>query len=157
MRSFARTTFLLATIVAGCSRSAPQFESLPTYPVEGRVLVQGKPVEGVQVFLHPRDPSQRGKPRGTTNAEGRRRESSLCYRKRRSRGGRMSGAASRARTAAFPALPATRALRCQPATNCGKSGKCSRRQAKSHRSNCPGSSRHRRERIPDGTKSWGST
>jgi hypothetical protein len=63
-------SLLLAAAIAGCHRSAPRFESLPTYPVEGRVLVQGKPAEGVQVFLHPRAAAQRGKPRGTTDAEG---------------------------------------------------------------------------------------
>jgi hypothetical protein len=66
-----RNTLVLAAVIAGCSRTPRQFESLPTYPVEGQVLVQGKPAEGVQVFLHPREPSQRGKPRGTTNAEGK--------------------------------------------------------------------------------------
>jgi len=67
-----RTAFLLgmATTI-GCRRASPQFELRPTFPVEGRVLIQGKPAEGVQVFFHPRDASQRGKPRGITDAEGR--------------------------------------------------------------------------------------
>ena len=60
---------LLATL--GCGPAAPPFESRPTFPVEGRVLIQGKSTEGVQVFLHPREASQRGKPRGVTDAEGR--------------------------------------------------------------------------------------
>jgi hypothetical protein len=55
----------------GCRRTSPQFESRITFPVEGRVLIRNKPEEGVQVFLHPRDSSQRGKPRGVTDAEGR--------------------------------------------------------------------------------------
>jgi hypothetical protein len=58
-------------VTIGCQRASPQFESRPTFPVEGKVLVRGKPAEGVQVFLHPRDASQQGKPRGTTDAEGR--------------------------------------------------------------------------------------
>ena len=55
----------------GCRKATPQFESRPTFPVEGTVLIRGKPAEGVQVFLHPRDVSQRGKPRGVTDADGR--------------------------------------------------------------------------------------
>ena len=35
------------------------------------MLVEGKPAEGVQVFFHPLDASQRGIPRGVTDAEGR--------------------------------------------------------------------------------------
>lgn len=62
---------LVVTTAFGCRRATPQFESRPTFPVEGTVLVQGHPREGVQVFLHPLDPSQRGKPRGVTDAEGR--------------------------------------------------------------------------------------
>jgi hypothetical protein len=67
------STALLSGMVAavGCRRGSPQFESRPTFPVEGRVLIQGKPAEGVQVFLHPLDASQRGNPRGVTDAEGR--------------------------------------------------------------------------------------
>ena len=60
---------MLAT--AGCRRTPPQFESRPTFPVEGTVLIQGQPAEGVQVFLHPCDASQRGQPRGVTDAAGR--------------------------------------------------------------------------------------
>ena len=60
---------LLATL--GCGPAAPPFESRPTFPVEGKVLVAGQPAEGVQVFLHPQDAAQRGKPRGMTDAEGR--------------------------------------------------------------------------------------
>jgi hypothetical protein len=59
------------TVLTGCRGAAPQVESRPTFPVEGMVFVRGKPAEGVQVFLHPRDPAQRGKPRGVTDAEGR--------------------------------------------------------------------------------------
>jgi hypothetical protein len=64
---------LLAGMLAavGCRRASPQFESRPTFPVEGRVLIAGQPAEGVQVFLHPLDPSQRGDPRGVTDGEGR--------------------------------------------------------------------------------------
>jgi hypothetical protein len=62
---------LALTTAFGCRRATPQFESRPTFPVEGLVLIQGQPAEGVQVFLHPDDPTQRGKPRGTTDAEGR--------------------------------------------------------------------------------------
>ncbi|MGO8747898.1 MAG: hypothetical protein ACLQNE_18135 [Thermoguttaceae bacterium] len=63
---------LLGTAAAvGCRGTSPQFESRPAFPVEGMVLVRGKPAEGVQVFLHPSDPTQRGKPRGVTDAEGR--------------------------------------------------------------------------------------
>jgi hypothetical protein len=66
------TALLLGTVAAvGCRRGSPQFESRPTFPVEGRVLIQGNPAEGVQVFLHPLDSSQQGNPRGVTDAEGR--------------------------------------------------------------------------------------
>jgi hypothetical protein len=56
---------------AGCGRAIPELESRRTYPVEGSVLVEGKLEEGVQVFFHPVDASQRGVPRGVTDAEGR--------------------------------------------------------------------------------------
>ena len=62
---------LVAVATFGCRKAAPQFESRPTIPVEGQVLVGGRPAEGVQVFFHPHDASQRGKPRGVTDAEGR--------------------------------------------------------------------------------------
>jgi hypothetical protein len=58
------------TAAAGCSRASPQFESRPTFPVQGSVLIEGKPAEGVQVFFHPRDASQGGIPRGVTGKDG---------------------------------------------------------------------------------------
>jgi hypothetical protein len=63
-------TLLCLVVLAGCGRTT-KLESLPTFPAEGKVLVRGKPAEGVQVFFHPREPSQRGKPRGITGADGR--------------------------------------------------------------------------------------
>jgi hypothetical protein len=72
MNRLVRAAVLLGLVAAaGCRRASPQFESRSTYPVEGRVLVRDRPAEGVQVFLHPRDVSQRGKPRGVTDAGGR--------------------------------------------------------------------------------------
>ena len=72
MNRLIRIALLLGMAAAvGCGRASPQFESRPTFPVEGRVLIEGKPVEGVQVFFHPLDSSQRGAPRGVTDAEGR--------------------------------------------------------------------------------------
>ena len=72
MHRLPHAAWLLAVVATlGCRRASPQFESRPTFPVEGRVLIQGKPTEGVQVFLHPQDASQRGKPRGVTDVEGR--------------------------------------------------------------------------------------
>jgi hypothetical protein len=72
MKRLIRAGLLLGMVAAvGCRKAPSQFESRPTFPVEGRVLIEGKPEEGVQVFLHPRDSSQRGKPRGVTDAEGR--------------------------------------------------------------------------------------
>jgi hypothetical protein len=70
-RSFRILLLLGMAAAAGCGRTSPQFESRPTFPVEGSVLIQGKPAEGVHVFLHPADPSQRGKPRGVTDGGGR--------------------------------------------------------------------------------------
>lgn len=57
--------------MSGCGTGSPQFESRSTFPVEGMVRIGGAPAEGVQVFLHPRDKSQQGKPRGVTDAQGR--------------------------------------------------------------------------------------
>jgi hypothetical protein len=72
MNRLIRTALLLGMVAAvGCRRASPQFESRPTFPVEGRVLIEGKPAEGVQLFLHPLDSSQRGNPRGVTDTEGR--------------------------------------------------------------------------------------
>ena len=58
-------------LAAGCGPASPHFESRPTFPVEGRLLVQGKPEQDLQVFFHPLDASQHGIPRGVTDAEGR--------------------------------------------------------------------------------------
>jgi hypothetical protein len=38
--------------IAGCSRESPR---VPTYPVEGQVLLNGKPPVGAQVVLHARN------------------------------------------------------------------------------------------------------
>ena len=61
---------LSGMLVAGCGRASPQFESRPTFPVEGRLFVGGKPEQGLQVFFHPLQASQQGIPRGVTDAEG---------------------------------------------------------------------------------------
>ena len=72
MNRLRHTALLLAVMATlGCRRDTPQFESRATFPVEGRVLIRGQPAEGVQVFLHPCDAVQRGKPRGVTDADGR--------------------------------------------------------------------------------------
>jgi hypothetical protein len=72
MNCFLRAALLLAVMtVLGCQGKSPQFESRPTVPVQGKVLINGKAEEGVQIFLHPNDSSQQGKPRGITDAEGR--------------------------------------------------------------------------------------
>jgi hypothetical protein len=72
MNCFVRTALPLAVmLLLGCQQESPQFESRPTFPVQGRVLINGKPAAGVQVFFHPQDELQRGKPRGITDAEGR--------------------------------------------------------------------------------------
>jgi hypothetical protein len=65
------TSCLVVVIALGCQRTSPTFESRPTVPAEGQVIVQGKPAEGVQVFLHPHDGTQGGKPRGLTDGQGR--------------------------------------------------------------------------------------
>ena len=71
MHRFLCVALMLAAAAAvGCRKPSPQFESRDTFPVEGRLLIQGKPAQGVQVFFHPSDATQRGKPRGVTDAEG---------------------------------------------------------------------------------------
>jgi hypothetical protein len=62
---------LLVVATFGCHKDSPQFESRSTFPVDGQVLIRGKPEAGVQVFFHAADPMQRGKPRGVTDAAGR--------------------------------------------------------------------------------------
>lgn len=74
MKRFLCGATLLALVLGafpGCQKASPQFESRSTFPVEGKLLIRGKPVQGVQVFFHPRDATQRGKPRGVTDAEGK--------------------------------------------------------------------------------------
>lgn len=62
---------LSGVLAAGCRRASHQLESRPTFPVEGTLLVRGQPEQGLQVFFHPLDASQRGIPRGVTDADGR--------------------------------------------------------------------------------------
>lgn len=72
MNRFLPIALLLGTVASvGCRRDSPQFESRPTFPVEGQVLIRGKPEAGVQVFFHPVDATQRGKPRGITDTAGK--------------------------------------------------------------------------------------
>lgn len=70
MKHLVCAALILSAVLAGCRKASPQFESRPTFPVEGKLLIRGKPFQGVQVFFHPSDSSQRGKPRGETDAEG---------------------------------------------------------------------------------------
>ena len=72
MNRLCTVVLLLAPLtLVGCRQASPQFESRPTFPVEGQVLIQGRPAAGVQVFFHAQEPSQRGQPRGVTDPEGR--------------------------------------------------------------------------------------
>jgi hypothetical protein len=61
----------VAVLAAGCGASS---EGPPTYPVSGKLLVDGQPAEGAQVILHPadgRDFDQRGsRPTGRVTDDG---------------------------------------------------------------------------------------
>jgi hypothetical protein len=60
----------LALTAFGCGSSARPWESRPIFLVEGRVLVQGKAAEGVEVTFQPIDSTQKSRPRGVTDHEG---------------------------------------------------------------------------------------
>jgi hypothetical protein len=67
-----RTTlpvFLLA--LAACSCSGKPGEA-PLYPVTGKVMFRGKPVEGARVFFHPDGPidPKADRPQATVGADG---------------------------------------------------------------------------------------
>lgn len=61
----------LILLVIGCQQPGYEWEERPVFPVEGQVLIRGRPQPGVQVTFHPLDQSQAGRPRGVTDAEGR--------------------------------------------------------------------------------------
>ncbi len=57
--------FLCVLVLEGCGKSGYR-----VYPASGMILVDGKPVEGVIVVLHPTDSSITVRPTGRTDARG---------------------------------------------------------------------------------------
>ncbi|RMG33067.1 MAG: carboxypeptidase regulatory-like domain-containing protein [Planctomycetota bacterium] len=51
-----------------CARSVP--DRMPTFPVHGRVMVNGEPAQHATVFFHPTDPAIRLFPHGRTDSNG---------------------------------------------------------------------------------------
>lgn len=73
MRTIRLFTFTLSAIaICGCGKESS--ESVPTYPVSGKVTYNGKPAGGVQVFLYPTSaptiPQIPSNPHGTTEKDG---------------------------------------------------------------------------------------
>jgi len=69
-------TFYLAALCAAvfCGCGGPEYDTIPTHPVTGRITVNGVPARGAIVRLHPKTTQPGTKyplmPSGTANAEG---------------------------------------------------------------------------------------
>jgi hypothetical protein len=62
---------LICLVMTACSDPRPKFKK--TYPITGRILVDGQPAEGVQVILRATkvDPAEPLVPAGTTDGSGK--------------------------------------------------------------------------------------
>jgi len=73
MRLSSLVLLTAAAAAVGCSQSSS--DKIAVYPVNGQVLYDGKPAEGVQVFLYPTAapmvPEVPQHPNGVTGADGR--------------------------------------------------------------------------------------
>jgi hypothetical protein len=63
---------VLAALLMLLPSCSGDIKFLKTYPVTGKILVDGKPVKGVAIVLHPTDPLMvRERPFGETDADGK--------------------------------------------------------------------------------------